>query len=214
MEPASQQMTWRSEITKVVYRKAGVKTGNGLPPSIVAAVFNNFPLGLTAWYPGSEVPLGILIEVNSKEFYEITYTQAANGKLEMQGAPSKISGILLRVQDPNDNLADLLNNSTPILELPLTAGKGWGAPFSHWSVTRREENSLVGVRGGPGSKREGFTVETSDYTGTVSFDFVPGVGITQVFYESLFPRGSPQHRELTAKLTVVHLDKAKTTVAR
>ena len=80
LPPESKEMTWRSEITKVAYRKDGVEaTGR---PSIVVAVFDNFPLGLTAWYPGSEGPLGILIEVNSARFYAITYSEAAIGNLE------------------------------------------------------------------------------------------------------------------------------------
>jgi len=75
--PESKEMTWRSEVTQVVYRKGGVEAGGRLSPSIAAAVFDNFPLGLPAWYPGSIGPLGILIDVNSERFYAITYTEAA-----------------------------------------------------------------------------------------------------------------------------------------
>jgi len=210
LPPESKEMTWRSEITKVVYRKGGVETKGDLSPSIVAAVFDNFPLGLTAWFPGSEGFLGILIQVNSGKFYAITYTEAAFGKPGMKSAPYKISGIMARVQDPHDNLRDLLGNATPIIDLPLAPGKGWGAPFTHWSVTRRENGSLTGLRGAPATlNREGFTLETSDNTGNVRFDFVPGVGITRVFCESLFPRGDANHRELEVRLVEVHLDKTK-----
>jgi hypothetical protein len=209
------EMTWRSEITKVAYRRSGVDVKGLLSPPIVAAVFDNFPLGLTAWYPGSEGPLGILIEVNSKRFYAITYTQAAVGKLGMQSAQSEISGILLRVQDSQDSLSDLLDDSTPILEMPLAPGKGWGPPFSHWSVTQREKKSLIGVRGARAAwSREGFILETSDNSGTVRFDFVPGIGITHVFCESLFPRGDPNHHELDVRLVEVHLNKTQAVVAR
>jgi hypothetical protein len=215
LPPESKEMTWRSGITKVVYRKGGTEATGRLSPTIVAAVFDNFPLGLAAWYPGSEGPLGILIQVNSERFYAITYTQASVGKLGMQGAPSKISGILLRVQDPHDNLSDLLDGSTPILEMPLAPGKGWGVPFARWTVTQREKNSLIGVRGARAAlNRQGFMLETSDNTGTVRFDFVPGLGITHVFCESLFPRGNPGHRELDVRLVEVHLDKTKAAFAR
>jgi hypothetical protein len=73
LPPESKEMTWRSEITKVAYRKDGVEAKRC---SII------FPLGLTAWYPGSQGPLGILIEVNSARFYAITYSEAAIGNLE------------------------------------------------------------------------------------------------------------------------------------
>jgi len=131
----------------------------------------------------------------------------------MKSAPSKISRILRRVQDPHDKLSDLLDDETPILRMPLAPGKGWGAPFFHWSVTHREKTSLTGVLGaGTDLNREGFILETSDNTGTLRFDFVPGVGITRVFHESLFPRGDPNHQELDVRLVEVHLDKTKTAV--
>jgi hypothetical protein len=213
--PEPQEMTWRSAITKVVHRQGGVDATGRSSPSIAAAVFDNFPLGLPAWYPGSEGPLGILIEVKSRKFYAIAYTQAAAGKLGMQRAASEISGILRRVEDPRDNLSDLLDDLTPVIEMPLAPGKGWGVPFSHWSVTQREKISLIGVRGARAPlNREGFILENSDNTGTVKFDFVPGVGITHVFSESLLPRGNPGHRELDVRLVEVHLDQPKAAVAR
>jgi hypothetical protein len=213
--PDSHEMTWRSQIAKVVHRNGAVNAAGRLEPSIVAAVFDNFPLGLPAWYPGSEGPLGILIEVNSRKFYAIAYTQAAVGKLGMQSAASEISAILLRVEDPRDNLSDLLDDLTPVIEMPLAPGKGWGLPFSHWSVTQSEKYSLTGVRGVCDPlNREGFILENSDNTGTVRFGFVPGVGITHVFSESLLPRGNPGHRELDVRLVEVHLDKPKAAVAR
>ena len=99
--------------------------------------------------------------------------------------------------------------------MPLAPVKGWGVPFSHWSVTQSVQNSLSGVRGaGADLNREGLVLESSDNTGTLRFDFVPGVGITHVFHESLFPRGDPNHQELDVRLVEVHLDKTKEAVAR
>ena len=99
--------------------------------------------------------------------------------------------------------------------MPLAPVKGWGVPFSHRSVTQSVQNPLSGVRGaGADLNREGFVLETSDNTGTLRFDFVPGVGITHVFHESLFPRGDPNHQELDVRLVEVHLDKTKEAVAR
>jgi hypothetical protein len=40
----------------------------------------------------------------------------------------------------------------------------------------------------------------------VRFTFVPGIGITHIFGESLFPRGNSNHRELDARLVEVHLN--------
>jgi len=213
--PDSKEMTWRSAITKVVQRKGGIDATGRLSPSIVAAVFDNFPLGLPAWNPGSEAPLGVLVEVNSRKFYAIVYTQAVVGKPGMQSASSGISAILRRVEDPRDNLSGLLDGLTPVIEMPLAPGRGWGVPFSHWSVTQSEKHSLTGVRGVRAPfDREGFILENSDNTGKVGFDFVPGVGITRVFSESLLPRGNPGHRELDVRLVEVHLHKPKAAVAR
>jgi hypothetical protein len=203
----TKEVTWRSEITKVVYRKGGVDVKGIQSPSIEAAVFENFPLGLPGWYPGSEGTLSVLIKVNSRRFYLIASIRAAVGTLRTQNMPYEISGILVRVQDSHDNLSDLLDDTTPILDLPLAPGKGWGVPFSYWSVTQREKNSWIGVRGVLASaNREGFLLETSDNTGTLRFDFVPGTGITHVFSQSLFPRGDPNHHELSVRLIEVHLD--------
>jgi hypothetical protein len=53
----------------------------------VAAVFDIFPLGLPAWYPGSEAPLGILIEAKSRKFYAIGITRVFSESLLPRGNP-------------------------------------------------------------------------------------------------------------------------------
>ncbi len=68
----------------------------------MAAVFHNFPLLV------ADESLGILVEVNSQTFYMVT----GMGEAE-------ISAILLKVQDPRDNLSDLFDDALPILEMPL-----------------------------------------------------------------------------------------------
>jgi hypothetical protein len=113
--PESKEMTWRSEITQVVYRK---HQGNGTvvsSPTISAAVFDNVAV---AKPDGSKLP-GILINVDSN--YEIRHDPVA-------GLPSEIPGIMHRVQDRDDNLADLVRNNL-VLDLPLSPGKHWGASF-------------------------------------------------------------------------------------
>jgi hypothetical protein len=195
LPPETIQKTWRSEITQVVYRKDGIEPGGQVSKSIAAAVFDKFPLASFGLIDRGGAP-GILMIVSSRRFYEI---------LE---APSEFPGILHRVRDPDDKLSDLLRESTPILDLPLAPGKQWGVPFSTWSVTQREKNSLTGVRGiGAASNPEGFVLESSSNAGTVRFTFVPGIGITHVFSESLFPRGDPNHWELEARLVEVHLNR-------
>jgi hypothetical protein len=204
MLPAeTMRKTWRSEITQIVYRKGGREP-------IAAALFDSSPrpvfgdLSLPVCTKdrdfhclGDKGAPGILISVNSRKIYQISHWDSA------------FPDVLRRVQDPNDNLSDLLRD-TQILELPLAPGKGWGEPFFSWHVTQREKNPLIGVRGaGATSNREGFVLETSDNTGTGRVTFVPGIGITHVFTESLFPRGDANHWESEARLVEVHLNQTK-----
>jgi hypothetical protein len=197
------QKTWRSEITQIVYRKGGLEP-------IAAALFDSSPrpvagdLSLPVCTNGGDFHcLGdkgapnVLISVNSRSIYQISHWDSA------------FPDVLRRVQDPNDNLSDLLHY-TQILDLPLALGKGWGEPFLSWHVIQREKNSLIGVRGaGATSNREGFVLETSDNTGNQRVTFVPGIGITHVVTESLFPRGDPSHWESEARLVEVHLNQTK-----
>jgi hypothetical protein len=91
-----------------------------------------------------------------------------------------------------------------ILDLPLEPGKRWGEPFSSWNVIEREKNSLIGVRdAGAASNREGFVLKIGDNTGNFGFTFVPGIGITHVSAESLFPRGDPKYYASDARLVEV-----------
>lgn len=200
LPPETIQKAWRSKITQVVYRKDRIEPGSPISSSIVAAVFDRFPLAGFPLDDRGGVP-GILMNVSSRRFYQIL------------DAPSGFPAILRRVRDPDDKLSDLLRDSTPILDLPLAPGKRWGVPFSTWSVTQREKNTLTGVRGiGAASNPEGFVLESSDNTGTVRFTFVPGIGITHIFSESLFPRGDPNHWELEARLVEVHLNQTNAEV--
>jgi hypothetical protein len=195
--PGTFQKTLRSEITQVVYRRGGIEPGGTGSKSIAAATFDRFPPASPGVVDREEAP-GILMIVGSRRIYQILDER------------SEIPGILLRVRDPNDKLSDLLQ-ATPILDLPLAPGKQWGVPFSTWSVTQREKNSLAGVRGvGAASNRQGFALESSDNTGTVRFTFVPGIGITHVFSESLFPRGDSNHWEVESRLVEVHLNQTNT----
>ena len=208
LPPEIIQKTWRSEITQVVYRKEGLEP-------IAAALFDNSPrpvfgdLSLPACTKdrdfhclGDKGAPDILISVNSGRIYQISHWDSA------------FPDVLRRVQNPNDNLSDLLRY-TQILDLPLALGKGWGEPLFSWHVTQREKNSLIGVQGaGATSNQQGFVLETSDNTGNVRFTFVPGIGITHVFTESLFPRGAPNHFESECKLVEVHLNQTKASGAR
>jgi hypothetical protein len=195
--PETIQKTWRSEITQVVYRRDLIEPVGRGSKSIAAAAFDRFPLVSIGLVDKEEAP-GILMIVGSRRIYQILDER------------SEIPGILHRVRDPNDKLSDLLQ-ATPILDLPLAPGKHWGVPFSTWSVTQRERNSLTGVRDiGTASNPQGFVLESSDNTGTVRFTFVPGIGITHVFSESLFPRGDPNHWEVEARLVEVHLNQTNT----
>jgi hypothetical protein len=204
MLPAeTMQKTWRSEITQIVYRKGG-------PEPIVAALFDSSPRPVAGELSlpvctkdrdfhclGDKGAPSILISVNLRRIYQISHWDSA------------FPDVLRRVQDPNDNLSDLLRY-TQILDLPLALGKGWGEQFSSWHVTQREKNSLIGVRGaGATSNREGFVLETSDNTGNEKVTFVPGIGITHVFTESLLRRGDPNHWESEAKVVEVHLNQTK-----
>ena len=179
------EKTWRSEITKIVYRKGGRE-------SIAAAFFDGSPRPVAGDLAGDKGVPNILISVNSRKIYQISHLDSA------------FPDVLRRVQDPNDSLSDLLRYGQ-ILDLPLAIGKGWGEPFFFWQVTQREKNSLTGVRGaGVTSNREGFVLETSDNTGNVRVTFVPGIGITHVLTESLVHRA-----ESEAKLVEVHLNQTK-----
>jgi hypothetical protein len=90
-----------------------------------------------------------------------------------------------------------------------------GCIFFFWEVIRREENALAGVRGAsPAPSGEGFVLETSDNTGTRRVTFVPGIGITHVSSQSLFPRGDPNHWESDARLIEVHLNRGTPAVTR
>jgi len=202
LPPETRNKTWRSEITRVAYRRDGMEAGGPVSFSIAAAVFDNFPLATFPLVERGGIP-GILISVSSRKFYKIL------------DAPSGFPNILVRVQDPHDKLSDLLRDLTPILDLPLSMGKRWGIPFSTWSVTKREKNPLTGVRGvSATSNAEGFVLETADNTGTVRFTFVPNIGITHVFSKSLFPPGDPNHWESEARLIEVHLNRSKEAVVR
>jgi hypothetical protein len=195
--------TWRSEITQIVSRKGGREP-------IAAAYFDNSPRPIAGDLTlpvctkdrdfhclGDKGAPNILISVNSRRIYQISHWDPA------------FPNVLRRVQDPNDNLSDLLRYRQ-ILDLPLIPGKGWGKTFFSWRVTQREKNSLIGVRGtGAISNPEGFVLETSDNTGNETVTFVPGIGVTHVFTESLFPRGDPNHWESEAKLVEVHLNQTK-----
>lgn len=204
MLPAeTMEKTWRSEITQVVYRKGGREP-------IAAALFDSSPRPVAADLSlpvctkerafhclGDKGAPDILISVNSARIYQISHWDSA------------FPDVLRRVQDPGDNLSDLLRYSR-ILDLPLAPGKGWGEPFFSWRVTQREKNSLIGVRGAAAaSNREGFVLETSNNTGNERVTFVPGIGITHVFAESLFRRGDPSHWESEARLVEVHLNRPK-----
>ena len=197
------QKTWRSEITQIVYRKGGSEP-------IAAAFFDSSPrpvfgdLSLPVCTKdrdfhclGDKGAPNILISVNSRRIYQISHWDSA------------FPEVLRRVQDPNDNLSDLLRY-TQILDLPLALGKRWGGPFFSWHVTQREKNSPIGVQGaGATSNREGFILEASDNTGNQRVTFVPSIGITHVSAESLFRRGDPNHWESEAKLVEVHLNQTK-----
>jgi len=201
LPPETKERTWRSEITQVVYRKEGSEARGALLSRICAAVFDN-----TVGPESRKFPV-ILINVNSQRFYEIPDPALPSG---LSGVP----GILLRVQNPNDDLSDLFRDSL-ILDLPLSPGKQWGAPFYSWTVTQLEKNALIGLRGTDVSlNNEGLVLETSDNTGTKRVTFVPGIGITHVWEESLFPRGDPNHMELDARLVEVHLNQTTEAVAR
>lgn len=180
LPPQTKKINFRCKITKVVYRK-GLKS-----PAITAAAFDNFPTR------SGEV---ILLNVNSRMLYVVDYREASD-------APR----ILRRVRNPRDDLADLLRE-TPMISMPLAPGKHWAAAIEEWSVLRREHTSLRGVRGAEAAANlEGFILETGSNTNNTKLDFVPGVGITRVFAESLFPRGDPNHWEFDVKLVEVHLE--------
>jgi hypothetical protein len=199
--PETKERAWRSEITQVVYRNDGSAAMGALLSRISAAVFDD-TVG-----PASERFPVVLINVNSDRFYEIPDPGLSNGA-------SAIPDILRRVRDANDDLSDLFRNSL-ILDLPLSPGKHWGAPFYSWTVIQVESNPLIGLRGSDANlNNAGFVLETSDNTGTKRVTFVPGVGITHVWEESLFPRGDPNHRELDARLVEVHLKPTTAPVAR
>ena len=121
---------------------------------------------------------------------------------------------MLRLQNPNDGLSDLFRDAL-ILDLPLSPGKHWGPPFYSWKVTQLEKNPPIGLRGTEANlNNEGFVLGTSDNTGTKRVTFVPGIGITHVWEESLFPRGDPNHWELDARLVEVHLKQGTAPVTR
>ena len=201
LPPETKQRTWRSEITQVVYRKKGSEVRDALSSRISAAVFDDMVGSERLRFPV------ILVNVDSQRFYEIPDPVLPSGA-------SGIPGVLLRVQNPDDGLPDLFRN-TLILDLPLSPGKRWGPPFFSWKVTQLEKNPLIGLRGAEGNlNNEGFVLEASDNTGTKRVTFVPGIGITYVWEESLFPRGDPNHWELDARLVEVHLKQATAPGAR
>ena len=202
--PFAQSMCWNRERLR---RRIGspeddISEAKGaLSSRISAAVFDDIVGPASMKFPV------VLINVNSQRFYEIPDPTLPTGA-------SGIAGILLRVQNPNDDLTDLFRDSL-ILDLPLSPGKHWGPPFYPWPVTQLEENPLIGLRSTDANlNNAGFVLKTSDNTGKKRVTFVPDIGITHVWEESLFRRGDPNHWELDARLVEVHLKQATAPVAR
>jgi len=181
LPPQTKRTSLRCKIVEVVQRKG---SGPQSPP-MTAARFDNFPLR------SGEI---ILLTVNSKQLYVVDYRE-----------PSDALRILRRVQNPRDDLADLLR-ATPLVSMPLVPGKIWGPHVEEWSVVRRAHSLLRGVSGAEAAANlDGFILASGDNTHNIRVDFVPGIGITHVFSASLFQAGDPNHWEVESQLVEVYL---------
>ena len=184
------QMTWNMKITDTVERQ-----------QVFAAVVKGYPLDL-AFYDEDTAPGDyLIIRIGTGLYYLIS--------------GDRVKDVLARLNDQDDLLNDLVQDSDCFLDLPLATGKDFGETVQlsrqdgmyFWNVTGEGPASLQDVKGADASADAtqyelSFTTTSDDQ----QVSFVPGLGFTHYVYNhhgttSAMDLKLTEFRSETVKLT-------------
>lgn len=171
-------LTWNMEITDTIERQ-----------HVLAAVVKGHPLDLAFCQEGKTQPGDYLIvRVGEEQYYMLM--------------DERVQDALKRLQDQDDVLTDLVQDTDLFLDLPLTPGKLFGETFQvtrqdgmyYWSVVSEGSADLDGVAGVEGdSGLTQYELSFDTLSGDLRATFVPGLGFTRYGYSH---HGSPAAMDL------------------
>lgn len=171
------KVEWKMEIRRLIQR--GEYAG---------AVVSGFP-GDLDWSDGKVHPTdSLLVRSAQEKFYLIPSDRFADS--------------IHRFENPNGSLADLLNDDELFLRLPLKPGNKFcdaeGMARSDdeycWVVDSSKTVELARVIGTPKEAQTSYTIRYLTNPDDITFDFVPGVGLTSYEYHH---HGTVADTELT-----------------
>ena len=145
-------------------------------PDGVAAVLKGYPAELTRYSPGRERHDYLLIRLGETKFYLVT--------------GSALPGALESIQNPDQRLSELVDESQLMLQFPLKAGAVFGEPdqlkrgdnMYVWWVELESLVRLTHIQGVPSGKQREYSMAFRTHPDHTYITFVPGVGITSYLY--------------------------------
>jgi hypothetical protein len=157
-------LTWKMQIADKIERADG----------IVGYVMKGHLLDL-AFYDATKKPSDYLYIAKANRVYQVTL---------MDDKP------IARVKDKNDGLADLMNDETLVLDLPLAANKKFGpaqfvanpSAMNVWVVTEAKPTKLAGIKGITPTDSTEYTLNYKTNPDRQDVYFVPNFGITRMVY--------------------------------
>lgn len=157
-------LTWKMQVVDKIERRDGV----------VGYVMKGHPLDL-AFYAADKKQSDYLYLAKANRVFQITLIDTTP---------------IDRVKNPSDNLADLLNDETLVLDFPLAANKKFGpAQFvtntnsmNVWLVSEAKVTPLTGIKGVTPAQATEYTLDFKTNPDRQSVYFVPNVGITRFVY--------------------------------
>jgi hypothetical protein len=161
----SAKIEWKVEIVRTIHRNDGA-----------AALLQGFPDDLQWYEPGREPGGHLLLRIGQDRFY-ILHGPAVREALE-------------RLTDPAQSLADLVDDSALILQLPLREGARFGEEeqlqrqdgMYVWKVESEQSIRASGITGVPAGERTEYSVAFLTNADHTYMSFVPGIGITGYIY--------------------------------
>jgi hypothetical protein len=159
-------IAWKMEIERVIPRG-----------DVVAAVVKGFPRDLDNAKGDTTAAESLIVESGGAKFYWIP--------------PASFKGVLARLENPADKLANLTTSSELFLQLPLAQGDKFcdmtgmirTDGFYCWVAEDPQAAELSGVQGIPAGDHTAYPVHFLTASDSTSYDFVPGIGITRYSFQ-------------------------------
>ncbi len=161
----SGKVDWKMEVVDRIVRQDGV-----------VAVLKGYP-GDLAWFDPDRKPGDcLLVRIGETKLYLL------HGDV--------FDNVLQRLMRSGEPLANFVDDSKLILQLPLKKGARFGEEDQMnrqdsmyvWTVQEERRFSAAGIKGISGKKRIEYSVVFSTNPDHIIATFVPGVGITSYFY--------------------------------